>query len=705
MGSRISRAWRRRRRGGRDTGLTMVAVLASFTIMMTVLLGGAAYLASSTKYSRYDQDNDLALAAAQSGLSDLLGRLRSDSDYLTNVDPTDPNGYCGLGATGGPEGDYFAIACGWDASTKVEWQEFGQAVGGEYRQRFHYVVTDYEDSSRSAEVVSTGRAGDVVRAVSARITQDSTALYLYITDYEIADPKDYSVYGPNLEAVRGGVAYPLTETCGAGWPADATRAALGYRWEWAAAWAADPTVNVAPPPVTQLDARLAWLAAITAPPSRVWYVWNYVSSFYCAQSRFGDGNELKGRVHSNDTIISVGGAKFIGPFTSANPLCAQVVPGEPDTYKRCVEGNNSGAPPPTGYWNGGGEWPAEAPAYADVLDIPKVPDKAAIAKENSRCEYEGATRIIFNGPTMTVWSKHTAVQHDPACGSVAALGSPGGATVNVPKVIYTKTVDDPAPLGLDKRIPHGDIDGVLPLGTYESTDDDPPAAAGDTYTIEVSMDQPEKFAGAGNLWVEGEVEGRTTIFTDESIIVTGDVITADKDRDMLGLMATGSVEIYNPELMTYTAEADAGTGTLKWALPPYDSTANEYGLGTFDATTQPWPSDYNGDGYDVTIHAGILAGNGSFRVQSSNHTQAETTGRDLNVYGSIGQNFHGVEGRKGYVGGTAQIVAGYVVNYEYNQALMKRQPPLFPYISNGKWWIPWSEKVEPHEATKLPIVN
>jgi hypothetical protein len=655
----------------------MVAVLASFTIMMTVLLGGVAYLASSTKYSRYDQDNDLALAAAQSGLSDLLSRVRADDDYLSNVATTasDSDGYCGIRATGGPEGDYFASDCGWGSSTDVGWQGFGELVGGEFRQHFHYVVTDYDAASRSAEVVSTGRSGDVVRSLAARMAKDNPAMYLYLTDYEMSDPSDWAVYPDGW--------YPVSDVCGAGWPDSDTKKVVGYRWEWAQKLAANP--------------------AFIAPPARIWYVEPFAQ--YCRQEPFGPGDLLKGRVHSNDTMLSTGTATFIGPFTTANPKCDERVEGDPSTYKYCVESKQEAHP--LAYSQmlyAGGVWPAEAPARSEVLDIPKVPDKAAIG--NKGCQYQGATRIIFNGDgTMTVWSNYGLDEPNAGCGSLSELASSTGARVNVPSVIYVKTVDKPLmTTAMKKRIPSGGLDGELPLGTYQATDENPPTDASDEYTIEISMDRPDKLGGGGNVWVEGKTQGRTTIFADASIIVTGDLITEDKEKDLLGLMATGSVEVYNPGLKVYTAKADAATGDLIWFSDPfYNHWMEPQGIAVFDATTKPWPKDYNGDGYDMAIHAAIIAGNGSFRVQNSNKTQAETTGRYLNVYGSISQNFRGVTGLSLTNLGIPGQSAGYQNDYEYNQTLMKRQPPLFPYIGNGKWWVPWEEKVEPHDATKLPI--
>lgn len=686
MRAHFSRVWRRHRKGTRDAGLTMVAVLASFAIMMTVLLGGVAYLSSSTKYSRFDQDNDLALAAAQSGLNDLLSRLRAEDTYLDNVATMagDPTGYCGLRATGGPEDDHFAGVCGWDATSEVGWQEFGDIVGGDYRQRFHYVVTSYDDASKSAKVVSTGRAGDVVRSISARIAKDSTAAYLWITDYELSPPKDYASY-PDPGAVPA--------VCGGGWPEETTMNQIGYRWQWAE--------NIADPLMPN---------GLTDPPARR-YQDTSGGWYYCRQARFGPGDVLNGRVHSNDTILasdqpSNDPPEFGDQFTTSNPNCRdKVVPGDPSTYRYCVELDSNSLP---GDSNAGyGLWSSQ-PRHVERLDIPKVPDKAVIGDKG--CQYQGATRIIFNGDgTMTVWSKYgpDSPPKPGECGSAAQLRSSAGATVPVPTdVIYVKTAEntgtDPS---LGKAIFSGEIGGPpgqeLPLGTYRAEHNGPPSALGQRYTVEFSMDRIERQAGRGNAWVEGEMQGLLTIFTDESIIVTGDLMTVDPATDLLGLMAAESIEVYNPVLKN---RGVYGTGAppnmvLAWSdCTDYRSCTN-----FDDVPPNTWPRDYDGNYNNVTIEAAMLAGNGAFLVQNWCKTPWPDWSHTLTLKGAIGQNFRGTVGC--YSSSTNDGVAGYTKNYSYNPMLYMRQPPLFPYISNGKWRVPWSEKVEPHEATKGEILD
>jgi Tfp pilus assembly protein PilX len=286
-----------RRRRGRDAGVTMVAVLAAFTILMVVVLGSLAYLTASTKYSRYEQDTDLALAAAQSGVSDLLSRLRADPDYLSDVAGTkdDPTGYCQAAFTGAPpqssegalDGDYFAADCGWTAGTEAKVAEFG---AGSAAERFHYMVTYYSPIARSLEVVATGAAGSVVRSIKARIAKDSPEQYLYLSDYEVIDPTDDTAYPDGISS----------RMCGQGWPEAETMNQLGHRWE------------IYPNPANK--------------PTRI-YIGSDNLARACPEPYFSQFDVLDGRVHSNDTIKS-NKAQFLGEFTTRDPRCQAVNPAD-----------------------------------------------------------------------------------------------------------------------------------------------------------------------------------------------------------------------------------------------------------------------------------------------------------------------------------------------------------------------------------------
>ncbi|MDR0627452.1 MAG: hypothetical protein LBG11_09405, partial [Bifidobacteriaceae bacterium] len=311
----------------KDAGITMVAVLASFTVLIVVILGSLAYLTASTKYSRYEQDNDLALAAAQSGLNDLLSRLRAQPNYLNATyvreNQDDPNGYCRSKATGGPlsEGDIYHNVCeDWEDDMEIVPWEYGPANGGKY-QAFHYAVTNYEPIPMVSWVVSSGYSGSVIRSIRARISQDSTPMYLYMSDYEVVDPTDFTAY-PNGES---------SKACGEGFPPAPDD--LGYAWQ-----IKDPALNK--PQRYYLDA----------------------SGFLqkCAEPTFELWDTLDGPVHSNDTIKS-NGAHFTGGFTTADKDCERANPLDGATWDECVDGH--------------ADFGAVAPKYHGHQEIPLVPGK------------------------------------------------------------------------------------------------------------------------------------------------------------------------------------------------------------------------------------------------------------------------------------------------------------------------------------------
>jgi hypothetical protein len=352
--------------------------------------------------------------------------------------------------------------------------------------------------------------------------------------------------------------------------------------------------------------------------------------------------------------------------------------------------------------NGTAQWGSAAPAWAEAVEVKRAPDPTEIGDEG--CQYEGATRIIFNGDgTMTVWSKNTTTKPNDGCGSLDELSSATGAVVDVPdgSIIYVKSIDVDANPALNKEIPSKGIGGPsgkeLPLGTYETKYEGLPMGSGDTYTHEVSMKYSDKFIGIGNAWIEGEAAGTVTVYADRSIVLTGDLLTEDDDNDLLGLMAGGSIEIYNPVMETLKAVVNpSASGSYLWSQPGDDQRVRATG-------TNVWPTDYQGDTDVLRIEAGIIAGNGSFRLQ--NWKIGSTTGGpaplgEVQLFGSLAQNFRGVLGWDSGESAAPSLLSGYKKSFTYNGNLTKKRPLLFSPIGNGEWSIWWQEKVDPPKVVK-----
>ncbi|MDR2114697.1 MAG: hypothetical protein LBO75_05400 [Bifidobacteriaceae bacterium] len=668
-----------RHRASTETGMTMVAVLAAFTILMVVVLGSAASLSAATKSSRLEQDTDLALAAAQSALNDLLTRLRIDGGFLEDVAADhaagDPAGYCAAPAAGGPahlEADVFAAICEWSNSTPVGWAE---DLGG--RQYYHYAVTSFNASADQAQVIATGRAGQVVRSIQAYLMRETTPGWLYISNYELADPWDpvtYApigidgYYGPMGDGGFGGM--QLTSTACGGQGEDPPRPAdlpgqppalipLSYHWE----------LRDFPGSGTPED-------RFREP--RYYHDYQADVSRACQQPAFETWDTLNGKIHSNDTF-TVNGARISGEFTTADPKCQS---GQP---QQCVIGLGANWADPV------------TVAHSNVRALPAPQDAKEIANSGTGCRYRGTTRIIFQGTKMRVWSKdmEASTGYDAAqCGSVDQLRSTEGAEVPIPTgnqgLIY---VDSFTPTAGQKntdgtlQIPAGWIDGTLPRGTYTAT-----TPLGKNYVAETMMRTQDMERGLGNVFVEGKFEGRVTVAAARSIIITSDLVGVDNTKDVLGLSAGHAVEIYNPVLQKYEFTADP-TQPGGERIPKIPAEGRR---------DQSWePTDYYGGGETLRVEAAIYAAKASFRLQNWKTGPGALDGRGrlgkLEVYGSIAQNFRGVVAWRSLSG---SLISGYEKSYAYNPALVDGQPLLFPPIQNSSWQVGWSNKVEPLEVVR-----
>jgi hypothetical protein len=623
----------------------MVAVLVSFTILLSVVLGSLALISNSTKHSRHQQDTDLALAAAKAGLNDLLTMLRGDPSYLDGI--TGPkDAYCsddpefGNPATGGPDGDHFMDRCGWGPGTKVGWQDM---AGG--RQAFHYKVEAYSPITEDATVLVTGRAGAVFRALRGYLGRQSTEQWLYFSDYELADPNDYttyttwvddpaeSVYGPNQLTSEGcGGNYAVT--------ADATQLPqLGYKWQM-------------------------------GPGSKITRTYQKKGLTYpCAEPDFV-GDTLLGPVHSNDTIRATN-TVFGGTFSTADAACAGAQDGND-----CVNGaGNSFASPPV---------LQSAPLALPSTDDPR---EAAVA-DGRGCLYQGPTRIVLDGAEMRVWSKHTTVSR-PGCGILAELNSPDGALVEIPRegdeaLVYVDQLPpgEAAAKGLtDDPIRSGEIGDGLPLGTYSGSK--VAAVPGASYTYEKAMRLPSKGNTKGNLYIEGAFDSSLTVAAFGLVVVTGDLVAVDPANDLLGIISGSSIEVFNPVMETYTAQTvpDPTTGEFTWKVP------RTIGL---DGSWPEYHNLYDSDARTFTIQAALYASTAGFGVQ--NWREGGDLGT-LHVFGSIAQRFRGVVGYHDDL--TGQLYSGYRKQYVYNESLSKNSPLLFSPISNGAWVITWLEQAAP----------
>jgi Tfp pilus assembly protein PilX len=617
------------RRGGgeKDGGVALVLVVGTTMVMATLLVVGLAYVVSSTKSSRYDQDYTAAMTAAQSGVEDFIAHLNRSDDYGRTVD-------CSNDAMKTP------AACG----TPYGWASVVRGDTSDKAAEYHYKA----DASNAytlgtINLVSTGRVNGIERTIEVAVAKAGSTDYVYYTDREDADPDNRYVYPSGT-----------TTMCGR------DGASLAAYW------------------------------------------WSPGGRSGCTEIQFGTRDVLDGRVFSNDSILSKGG-RFLQSVESANPDCSGVVAGNRNTWSQCLRSGS------TYTATGASATFQVAPAYHTPYYLQ---DSSAAFATYPGCHYYGATRIIFNANgTMDVWSPSSdftgaaiAVAPPggtaPDCGSKAALSSTNGATgIAVPSdmVIYAA----PAPTSgagavARTRINAGAIGGpaghTLPVGTCTGAG---PSNGSSTCTVDASMLDSRKYAGEGNLYVQGVVKGRVTLAAAQSVVVTGDVLLAGgpNGTDVVGLVASNSVEVLHPWMQTYSAVRSGWS--YVWSSSP--SGGAEYTGGT-------WPqrivdpsrgSYYPSSG--LQIAASIQALQHSFTVQR--YGDGSPKG-DLFVLGSIAQRWRGAVATSS--GST--FVTGYAKDYRYDVRLRYTAPPYWPHWTSAQWSLRYSGEVR-NDPTTYPWLS
>jgi type II secretory pathway pseudopilin PulG len=530
-----------------------------------------------------------------------------------------------------------ANPCGWTTTTAAGWLPVEPGATAANDAHFHYSVDATDKRSKgSVLLTATGRVGDVYRTIQTTVGKGGSTDYVYYTDFESADPSNVQAYSPS----------GTTKTqCGAG----------GY--------------------------------------SNAKYFWQGRSG--CQEITFINSDELDGAVFTNDSILS-SGATFKAGVETANPNCRNAGAGASSWNDNCLR------PGSTANFN------LIKPQYA----APKyLDDNSAAFATNPGCHYYGATRVIFTADgKMTVWNKKSvngnrapvAIQPPggtaPLCGTVDELDQENGVTLNVPNemVIYA------AGSGTANRQCYAEEIGGrsgarLPLGSYKDTTPASPTGSGQLYTFDVNMQETTKYCGQGNLYAEGILKGRVTLSAEQSIVVTGDLLTASNlavgSTDMLGLVATNSVEVFRPRLATVSSDREclktSGSGSNKYC--------SSYGpwrwlSPTGDDAVSGWPVRYKAPtaasitpSSGIQIQGSIQTLQHSFLVQKYGSSGNSGT---LQVRGSIAQRWRGAVGT-----GSGPGMTGYSKLYQYDTRLQLDRPPYFPTWANSQWSLRYSGEI------------
>ena len=294
-GSALIRLHRALRRGFRervgdvdDAGIAMIMVIASITVLTALVTTSIAIAVSSKPGARAEQDWNAALAAAQAGVDDYLGRLNQDNTYWETVDCTNV-------ALKGPKAGPNNCSPKWTSSTPVGWQKV--SANNPEAGEFHYdVVTTNTERDGAVRLIVTGRSkvtkvggqdDFTTRTLEVIVAQGGTTEFVYYTDYESADPDNRRAYPSG----------PSSNACGRNGASQAK------------------------------------------------YWWSGRSSAGCAEISFAAADRLEGEVHFNDSPGMSNNATFTKGFQTADPDCMNATPS--NQWQNCTR---SGKPNiPSGY--------------------------------------------------------------------------------------------------------------------------------------------------------------------------------------------------------------------------------------------------------------------------------------------------------------------------------------------------------------------
>ncbi|WAB84826.1 hypothetical protein OVN20_04470 [Microcella daejeonensis] len=471
-----------------DEGIALVLVISIGAVLTVLMTAAIAYGLGAFRKADSDASWSSAIAAAYAGIEEYQSRLANDPTYLQYGNPASPFS----DGTENESGEVSDVALptteneAFGVGAAGTWADVAGS-GGEASYRYEVDNSQYYETG-TLYVRSTGRVGGETRTIVADLRQQGFIDFLYFTDYEIQDP---AMSGDANSCVR-------------------------Y------AYAGRPTG--------------------------------------CSEIAFGSNDVVDGPAHSNDRI-RICDARFKGALTTSyNPTSGL-------RYTPRNSLNNS---------CGGQVFDlAGSPAYSPIIGMPQTnsqlkrevrSDLTGGEVPNPGCLYTGPTRIQLNTDgTITVrspWTRATRVAGDPAtsgtapaaCGAIASLQSAGGATFTPPanNVIYVQNVPTVA------SDPNYHASGAVPVsgftcngGTGASRPDGTSAVGygngiGYPATNERMRRNNAYECRTGDVFVQGTLDGQMTIAAEKYIYVTGDIRYEDANDDMLGLIGTDAIWIWNP---------------------------------------------------------------------------------------------------------------------------------------------------------------
>jgi hypothetical protein len=345
----------------------------------------------------------------------------------------------------------------------------------------------------------------------------------------------------------------------------------------------------------------------------------------CENIQFAGGDVINGPLHSNDAMYIGGNATFNGDVTTnwAGRSCSGV-------NRRWWWGSGlcAGSRPSPTFKR------SSDPAFVENIVMPVTVAELRVKAAAGGCVYKGPTRIVLkSGGLMDVVSPLTAV------GSTSPFCSPG----------------------TNKAIPNNGViyvDNAPTSGACASN-------GKNRLGYPIANDETDYACHTGDVFLQGQLNGRLTIAAKNRIIITNHTTYAPSTDSLLGLIAEQFVEIYHP----------------------VTSSGNDLARSTGSSGT---PADGGGYFSNAKVHAALLSLRHSFMVQNFNQGSRSNL-NDLIIFGAIAQRFRGAVGMAGSPG------RGYLKDYTYDQRLKYISPPEFLQPVNSPWQVATWAEVEPQE--------
>ena len=342
----------------------------------------------------------------------------------------------------------------------------------------------------------------------------------------------------------------------------------------------------------------------------------------CYDITWANNDTVSGPFHSNDQIAVSGSPVWAGETSTSRP--------DAQYYDQAANRNCRARNNPSGCSSNPSF--AQGLLYREPLVLPpsnnSIKAEADPAVFGDGCMYVGATSIRLNSNgSATIRSVRTDDASSSKCPTNGTMSSlPANGVIYVRAAKSTESCLSSAPHGYN-----------------------------------LSADVTSYDRCAGDVFVEGTLNGRLTIAAENNVIITNDIVYAGgrgaTSDDMLGLVANNFVEIMHPVTS----------------------------LGS-DISYLPSSSRFDGPHID----AAILSVEHSFRVQ--NHDEGSAFSNPINLFGTIAQLYRGPVGT--FSG--SSTVTGYGKDYNYDPRLKYLSPPHFLDPVQSAWSVrTWSEEQNP----------